>query len=279
MSDELPVGRLDVVGTPIGNLGDMTLRATEVLGRVDLIVCEDSRRTGRLLQHFGIAAPRLLVANDHTEKGIGDAVLQALGEGSEVALVSDAGMPAISDPGRDLVRQVIDAGFEVSVVPGPSAVSAALVVSGLATARFVMEGFLPRKGPERRARLGAIVAEQRTVVIFESPRRLKATLVDLAAVCGPQRSAAVARELTKLYEEIARGSLGELIDHFSGVVKGEVVLVLDGADEPPEPSDEAIDSGLVAAIEAGATRRDAVGLVAQSLGVSRNRVYERSLER
>lgn len=262
-----------LVGTPIGNLGDITGRATELLCSVDVVACEDTRRTGRLLQHLGARPRRLIVANEHTEARAAAQIMVELGQGVDVAMVSDAGMPGISDPGERVARAVIDAGHRVSVLPGASAPTAALVVSGLPSSRYVMEGFLPRKGRERAASIAALATEPRTSVILESPRRLGATLADLAAVCGEHRRAVVARELTKLHEEVARGTLGDLAQRFAEPPKGEIVIVLAGA-ERAEVDDASIVARLDAALEAGASKRDAVDQVAAELDVPRNRVYE-----
>ena len=204
-------GVLVLVGTPIGNLGDLTPRATEALRSADAICCEDTRRTGRLLQHAGVERPRLVVVNDHTEAREVPGVVARLSRGERVAVVSDAGMPGISDPGERLVRAAVAAGHGVEVVPGPSAALAALVTSGLPAGRFVFEGFLPRKGSGRTERLGAVASEPRTVVLYEAPHRLARTVADLVDACGPARRVAVARELTKLHEEVWRGSLGDAL--------------------------------------------------------------------
>ncbi len=270
-------GRLVLVATPIGNLGDLSPRAVETLADADLVCCEDTRRTGRLLVHAGVEASRLLRVDEHTEDRATEQVGRLLDEGRLVAVVTDAGTPGVSDPGERLVRSAVADGHEVSVVPGPCAAVAALVTSGLSTARFVFEGFLPRRGAERSRRLADIASERRTVVVYESPHRLEQTLSDLAAVCGPDRGAAVARELTKLHEEMVRGSLAELTTWAAGPVKGEVVIVVDGAPPAAEPSDGDLVSAVRVAMAAGASRRDAAGEVAESFGVGRRRVYELAL--
>ncbi|HET6664528.1 MAG TPA: 16S rRNA (cytidine(1402)-2'-O)-methyltransferase, partial [Acidimicrobiales bacterium] len=184
-------GVLVLVGTPIGNLGDLAPRAVDALRSADAICCEDTRRTGRLLQHAGVERPALVVVNEHTEVRQVSGVLARLGRGERVAVVSDAGMPGISDPGERLVRAAVAAGYPVEVVPGPSAAVAALVASGLATGRFVFEGFLPRKGSGRTERLAAVATEPRTVVLYEAPHRLARTVADLVDACGPDRRVAV----------------------------------------------------------------------------------------
>jgi 16S rRNA (cytidine1402-2'-O)-methyltransferase len=262
---------LHLVATPIGNLGDLAPRAIDVLGNVALVCCEDTRRTGRLLQHAGIRAARLAVCNEHTELSRIAEVLDTLLAGDDVALVTDAGTPGLSDPGERLVRATLDAGFRVSAVPGPAAAVMALVISGLPTSRYVFEGFLPRSGKERSNRLADVAAEQRTVVIYEAPHRIQRTLHDLADACGDDRHVAVARELTKLYETVTRGTLGT-ID--IGDPRGEYVIVLAGrasTDEPPD--DDTIRTALQAQLDAGATRRDAAAAVAAQLGVPKRTAY------
>ena len=268
-------GRLVLVGTPIGNLGDLTPRATETLAAADLVCCEDTRRTGRLLQHAGIRATALRVVNDHTEEGAVDEVLARLGRGETVAVVSDAGMPGISDPGERLVAAAAAAGFTIEVVPGPSAAVTALVASGLPAGRFAFEGFLPRKGSGRTGRLRAITGERRTVVLYEAPHRVARTLADLAEACGGDRRVVLARELTKLHEEHWRGTLAGAVARVAEVEpRGEYVLVLDGAPEPAETTDDDIVRALAAARELGASTRDAVAEVAAELGVAKRRVYD-----
>jgi len=264
-------GRLVLVGTPIGNLGDLSPRAVEALRTATLICCEDTRRTGRLLQHAGVPAPRLAVCNEHTEPARIAEVLATLGEGGDVAVVTDAGSPGISDPGERLVRAVIDAGFDVTTVPGPTALVTALVTSGLPTARFVFEGFLPRSGRARAERLADLAGERRTIIIYEAPHRVVRTLGDLAKAFGEDRPVVVARELTKLWETIVRGRLGD-ID--LGEPRGEYVLVIAGAQDPAgPPDDDAIRLALRAELAGGATTRDAATAVARRLGVPKRLVY------
>jgi 16S rRNA (cytidine1402-2'-O)-methyltransferase len=260
-----------LVATPIGNLADLPPRAVEVLSTVGLVCCEDTRRTGRLLQHAGIRAERLAVANEHTEVSRVADVLGMLEAGRDVAVVTDAGTPGISDPGEWLVRAAIDAGHRIAAVPGPAAAVVALTISGLPTARFVFEGFLPRSGRQRQQRLAEVASEQRTVVLYEAPHRVVRTLADLADACGVDRPIAVCRELTKLYEDVVRGNLGS-ID--IGEPRGEYVLVLGGA-TPVEPeSDEAtIRRAIEVELDAGATTRDASSAVSARLGVPKRTVY------
>lgn len=260
-----------LVATPIGNLGDLSPRAVDVLGHVGLICCEDTRRTGLLLQHAGVKAARLAVCNDHTELSRVNDVLSVLGDGRDVAIVSDAGTPGLSDPGERIVRAVLDAGYDVSAVPGPSAAIMALTISGLAADRFVFEGFIPRKGADRADRLGEIAAEHRTTVIYEAPHRVLRTLDDLREACGDDRQIVVARELTKLHEEVVRGPLGT-ID--IGGPRGEYVLVLDGAPVDDRPtSDDDVRATLRSELAAGSSTRDAAATVAKAVGRPKREVY------
>lgn len=268
-------GALVLVATPIGNLGDLSPRAVEALAEADAVACEDTRRTGRLLQHAGVRARTLLVVNDHTEVSRTEEVLDRLARGERVAVVSDAGTPGISDPGERLVRAALDAGHAVEVVPGPSAAVAALVTSGLPAGRFVFEGFLPRRGSARRGRLGALSTERRTIVLYEAPHRLAETLGDLAAAFGPERGVVVARELTKLHEERWRGTLaGAAAWAEAHPPRGEVSLVVAGAPEPAPPDDAQVVAALRERLDAGASTRDAVAEVAADLGVAKRRAYD-----
>ena len=271
-------GTLVVVATPIGNLGDLAPRALEVLRSADRILCEDTRRTRILLSASEIpGAGRLEALHDHNEAQRIPALLSALLGGELIALVSDAGTPGISDPGERLVAAAVASDVLVTTVPGPSALLAALVVSGLPTDRFVMEGFLPRKGTERADRLASLVAARRTAILYESPRRVPATIGDLAAVLDADRRLCVAREMTKLHEEVWRGTIGEALERYRGAeVRGEVVLVLGGAppSEVPEASDADIVGALREARAAGLSTRDAAAEVAVLLGIPRRRAYE-----
>jgi 16S rRNA (cytidine1402-2'-O)-methyltransferase len=268
-------GALVLVGTPIGNLGDLSPRAVDALRAADAVCCEDTRRTGRLLQQAGVGRRPLVVVNEHTEAREVDGVLARLARGERVALVSDAGMPGISDPGERLVRAVVAAGHRVEVVPGPSAAVAALVVSGLAAGRFVFEGFLPRRGAGRHERLAAVAGEPRTVVLYEAPHRLARTLADLVRACGGDRRVAVARELTKLHEQLWRGTLAAAATWAAAAPpRGEIVLVVDGAPAAPAPGDDAVAAALRAELAAGASPRDAARAVAARLGAPRRDTYE-----
>ena len=268
-------GRLVLVGTPIGNLGDLAPRAVEALASADLVCCEDTRRTGRLLQHAGVRAAALRVVNDHTEAAAVADVVDRLGRGEVVAVVSDAGMPGISDPGEQLVAAAVAAGAVVEVVPGPSAAITGLVASGLPAGRFAFEGFLPRKGSGRTERIAEVAGERRTVVLYEAPHRVARTLADLAAACGGERRVVLARELTKLHEETWRGTLAEAVAHVGAVEpRGEYVMVLDGAPAPAAVTDAEVRDALAAARAGGATTRDAVAEVVARLGVAKRRAYD-----
>ena len=281
MTERSGQGSLVLVATPIGNLGDLSPRASDVLGSADLVCCEDTRRTRQLLSAFGLASnPRRLVSlHGHNEASRVAEVLTWLAEGKTVAVVSDAGTPAISDPGRRLVAAVAEAGFTVTGVPGPSSVLAALSLSGLDSDRFCFEGFLPRKGSDRRRRLGVLATEERTTIVLEAPGRLAQTLRDLAEVSGP-RSVVVCRELTKRHEEIWRGTLVGALDAFADrELLGEVVVVLGGAEPPPRPDEEAITVAVVARLAAGDTPRQAADAVAAALGVARRVAYNVAIAR
>jgi 16S rRNA (cytidine1402-2'-O)-methyltransferase len=271
-----PSGILVLVATPIGNLGDLSPRAVEVLRDADVIAAEDTRRTRGLLTHAGVsAAGRLRAIHAHNERAGAQAIVDAVRAGQRVAYVTDAGMPGVSDPGELLVRACLDEGLAVEVVPGPSAVLTALVLSGFPTDRFVFEGFLPRRGSARRERIETMAGERRTTVLFEAPNRVLTTLSDLLAACGPLREVAVARELTKLYEEVWRGELSESVATVGAKEpRGEYVIVLGPAPAPPAASDEEIDAHVHAALTEGLSTRDAAARVARDLRVPRRRVYD-----
>lgn len=273
-------GSIVLVATPIGNLGDLSPRAVDTLAGAQVIYCEDTRHSRKLLTHAGITGPTLRSLHEHNEDDRVDQVLREVAAGRTVAVISDAGMPGISDPGSRLVAAAAGSGATISVVPGPSSVITALVVSGLSTDRFCFEGFLPRSGRDRRRRLEQLAGEERTTVLFEAPGRVAGTLGDLAESCGGSRRVAVARELTKLHEEIWRGSLDEA-QTWAGTatVRGEVVLVIEGA--PPQGSpvveDAEVRSAIAARLAAGERTRGAVDAVAAQLGIPRRRVYDLAL--
>lgn len=268
-------GRLVLVGTPIGNLGDLTPRAVEVLRAADVIAAEDTRRTRTLLTHAGIAARgRLVAVHEHNEEARATDLAARVADGAVVAVVTDAGMPGISDPGARLVTACVAAGLVVEVVPGPSAALTAVVVSGLPADRFTFEGFLPRKGAERSARLSEVATRVETTVLFEAPGRVAATLGDLAAVCGGERRVAIARELTKVHEEVHRATLSDAIRHVAEhPPRGEHVIVVAGAPAAAPATDEQVAAAARAELTKGASTRATADRVAEDLGVSRRRAY------
>jgi 16S rRNA (cytidine1402-2'-O)-methyltransferase len=270
-------GTLYVVATPLGHLGDLSPRAAEVLRHVALVAAEDTRRTRQLLTHIG-AAPAVVSYHAHSTSGREQAVIDALTGGQDVALVTDAGTPAVSDPGAELVRAAWAAGARVVPIPGPSAVTVALSASGLPADRYLFLGFLPRKGGDRRRLLKEAAASPWTVVLFEAPGRLAALLADLLAVAGPERRVVVARELTKVHEEFRAGTLAEQLTYWSeSTPRGEVTVVLgraERADATPRSEPEAPGRAAVRRLMAqGRTRRDIVRLLMEDHGVSRNEAY------
>ncbi len=268
-------GGLYIVGTPIGNLADMTLRALHVLAHADVIYCEDTRTSARLLQHYAIRA-RTLPFHEHNEDAERGRVIERLESGQRVALISDAGTPLIADPGFKLVRACAQKGLPVVAIPGPCALVAALCASGLATDQFTFAGFLPAKQAARRARLLELKGIAGTLVFYEAPQRAAQCLSDMAEVLGA-RQGVVARELTKLHEEIARGPLAELAATFAArEVKGEIVLVA-GPAEAAAASDEDIASRLKVALTS-MRLKDAAAAVADALGVPKSRVYDIGLK-
>lgn len=277
--DEAEAGALVLVATPLGNLGDLSPRALELFRRADVIYCEDTRHSRALFSANDVATGgRLESLHEHNEAAQSARIVERVSSGELVVVISDAGTPGISDPGSRAVAAVVAAGLRVSTVPGPSAVVAALSISGLATERFVMEGFLPRKAGEREERYDAWEREPRTIVFYESPQRLKATLAELAER-APDRRVAVARELTKLHEEVLRGTIAEVAGQLEGrEVLGEIVVVLEGAASAPRASDEAIVAALFEQWDEGASTRGAVDFVAEALAVSRRDVYRLALE-
>jgi 16S rRNA (cytidine1402-2'-O)-methyltransferase len=269
-------GTLFLVPTPIGNLKDLSPRAIEVIAAAALLCCEDTRRTRGLLTHAGIRAAAIAICNEHTEHAVCERVIGVLATGASVALVTDAGTPAMSDPGERLVRAVLEAGYEVSALPGPFAAVTALVASGLPTDRFVFEGFLARKGSDRAAQLERIATSPHTVVIYEAPHRIQRTLSDLAVVCGPDREVVVARELTKMFEQYHRGTLGEIA---IGEPRGEYVIVLHGAPAAVEEITELqIREELHTYLTDGWTTRDAVQAVVTEHRLPHRKVYALALE-
>lgn len=278
-------GRLYVVATPIGNLEDITLRALRVLREVELVLAEDTRRTKVLLAHHSIGT-KLGSLHAHTHESRVEALADELAQGRSYALVSDAGTPLVSDPGRELVAAAIARGVAVEALPGASAVLTALCVAGLPGDQFRFVGFLPRGGGKRRESLAAIAHDAAATVLFEAPGRLRETLTDLSKVCGPERRAAVCRELTKLHEEVARGTLAELLGHFDEAPRGEIALVLEGrprADAAPEAADEDsdaidIDTLLGARLAAGVPAKEVAKELATLLDIDKREAYRRVVD-
>lgn len=270
---------LYLCATPIGNLEDITLRVLRVLKEVDLIAAEDTRRTRKLLNHYDIRA-ELTSYHDHNRRSKGENLLEQLAAGRNVALVSDAGMPGISDPGEELVLEALSRGIPVVPLPGPSALITALVVSGLSAERFVFEGFLPRKNKDRTERLTELATEVRTIIFYEAPHRLLKTLEELLAHLG-DRPACAARELTKRYEEVRRGTIGQLLEHFSSQApKGEFVLVIGGysgsrktVKEGQEYRSLTPDEQVRVLTGEGMLPNEAIKKVARQMGVPRRELY------
>lgn len=271
-------GKLILISTPIGNLGDLPPRAVETMRACALICCEDTRHSGKLLSHAGVSGVRLAVANEHTEVARTDEVLGLLAAGRDVAVVTDAGTPGISDPGARLVRAAVEAGYVVSAVPGPAALVMALVISGFDSTRFVFEGFLPRSGRERSDRIAEVAAERRTIVLYEAPHRVERTVTDLAAVCGLSRRIALTRELTKLHEEVWRGTLADAAVHLAErAPRGEYVVVVEGAPLADAADDSTVLAALHMALATGADRRTAIATVMADTGAAKRRVYDLAL--
>jgi 16S rRNA (cytidine1402-2'-O)-methyltransferase len=269
-------GRLEVVATPIGNLSDLTARARECLAAADLIAAEDTRHTATLLQAIGVARP-LLSLHAHNESERAPQLLKRLEAGEVIALVSDAGTPLLSDPGFELVRCALAAGIEVRSIPGPSAITAALAVAGLPAGRFCFEGFLPARSRERRARLRELASESRTLVFFEAPHRITASLADLVAEFGAARTALIARELTKVHETLYRGTLGELAALGAtdkSLQRGEITLVIAGADAAERSVDREALKRTVALLREELSPGKAASLAARLTGARRSEAYE-----
>jgi 16S rRNA (cytidine1402-2'-O)-methyltransferase len=272
-------GVLYVVGTPIGNLEDMTFRAVRILQTVDVIAAEDTRHTGKLLQHFQITTSQIS-CHQHNIQSRLPVLLERLRAGQQLALVTDAGMPGISDPGFELIYACVAAGILVVPIPGPTAAITALSASGLPTDRFCFEGFLPVKGAERRERLAALQPEIRTMILYEAPHRLRQTLQDLAEALGVDRSIVVSRELTKRYETFWRGSLEAAIAHFATEdPRGEFTLVIAGAIIAPisPPTTDEVREALQQCLAQGVSRSQASKEVAKRLNLSRREVYQLAL--
>ena len=273
-------GKLYLVGTPIGNLEDMTFRAIKTLNQVDLIAAEDTRHTGKLLQHFQIKTPQISY-HDHSHQSRLETLLDYLAQGQDLALVSDAGMPGISDPGYELVQACLGQKIEVIPIPGVTALITALVASGLPTDRFIFEGFLPTKGKERRDRLEQLATETRTLLFYEAPHRLLETLIDLKLILGTNRLVVTGRELTKFHEEFWYGNLGEAVDYYQNTMqpKGEFTLVVAGQseDENLPPSELVLKAELAQLIAQGMSRSQASRHLAELTQLPRRQLYQLTL--
>jgi 16S rRNA (cytidine1402-2'-O)-methyltransferase len=278
MSNEVTAKTLYLVGTPIGNLGDMTMRGIQVLQDVDTIAAEDTRHTGKLLYHFQIKTPQISYHQHNEQQRIPELISQ-LQSGKSIALVTDAGMPGISDPGYLIVAACVAAGIRVIPIPGVTAVITAVSASGLPSDRFVFEGFLPVKGQERKDRLDSVSGEARTLVFYESPHRLRQTLADFGTTFGVDRQMAIGRELTKLHEEFWRGNVGDAIEHYIQTEpQGEYAIVVAGAPiDQPTLSNEAINRALIELMLAGTSRSQASKIVAEQISQSRRYIYQLAL--
>jgi 16S rRNA (cytidine1402-2'-O)-methyltransferase len=283
-SGEGPSGRILLAATPLGNAGDASMRLVQALQEADVVAAEDTRKLRALVSRLGIeVGGQVLSFYEGNESARVPELIERARSGAQVLVVTDAGMPSVSDPGFRLVREAHEAGVAMTTLPGPSAALAALVLSGLPVARFAFEGFLPRKAGERRRRLESLATEERTMVFFEAPHRLDASLADMVGVFGISRQAAVCRELTKTHEEVLRGELGELAKWAQGEVRGEITVVVDGAsqqdvrDAAGLASEEDVVSAVREAMAGGLSRKDAAASVAEAAGLSKRQVYEASI--
>ncbi len=278
MSNEIASNTLYLVGTPIGNLEDMTMRGIKVLQEVDLIAAEDTRHTGKLLHHFQIKTPQISY-HQHNERERIPELIDRLQSGKSIALVTDAGMPGISDPGYSIVAAAVAAGIRVIPIPGVTAVITAVSASGLPSDRFIFEGFLPAKGQERKERLESVAGDPHTLVFYESPHRLRQTLADFATTFGTDRQIVLARELTKLHEQFWRGEIGAAIEYYTQVEpQGEFAIVVAGAAVSyPTLSDEAIATALIELMLQDTSRSQASRIVAEQIAQSRRYVYQLAL--
>ena len=263
---------LYLISTPIGNLSEFSPRALEIVGEADYVACEDTRNSSLLLSHYQIKKPTIS-CHEHNEEEAATKIIALLKEGKKIVYMSDAGYPGISDPGERLVKRAIAEGIKVSVVSGPSAFIAALVISGLPTNHFHFEGFLPAKESEKTARLNQLSKYEDTLIFYEAPHRIVKTLVAMAATLG-DRKATLTRELTKAHEEVIRGSLVELALLPEETLKGEMVIVVEGATQKKEIDDQTIAFALKDALEYGRSSKEAIASVSESLGVKKNRVYD-----
>jgi 16S rRNA (cytidine1402-2'-O)-methyltransferase len=274
------VGKLYICGTPIGNLEDVSIRLLKTLRRVDYIACEDTRQTLKLLNHYKIKS-RLVSYHEHSDKHKEDFLLQELQAGKDMALVSDAGMPAISDPGQQLIKRAWEEGIEMEVIPGPSALTAAVAASGVDCSTFVFAGFLPNRSPKRKQYLAALINEQRPVICYEAPHRLLSALEDIEAELGSEREIVVARELTKVHQEIVRGQVDQIREKFSLTApRGEICLIIAGKTETDQAKDlEAIMAEVEDLIEKGLTKKEAFKMKASEYHLQKSTIYNYYVEK
>ncbi|MDD2510543.1 MAG: 16S rRNA (cytidine(1402)-2'-O)-methyltransferase [Syntrophomonas sp.] len=271
----MKTGKLYICGTPIGNLEDVSIRLLKTLRKVDLIACEDTRMTIKLLNRYKIKT-RMISYHEHSKREKEDYLIDQLLQGQNIALVSDAGMPTISDPGRELIKRSWSAGIELEVIPGPSALTAALALSGMDTSAFLFLGFLSPRRSRRREELGQLQSEKKTIILYEAPHRLRESLADIAEIMGNERKLAIARELTKKHEEIRRGTAGELLEHFSSSPpRGEICLLIAPAKEKPAEKDwDLIIAQTEALISLGMDKKEAFKMKANEYGIKKNELYK-----
>ena len=268
------MGKLYICATPIGNLEDATIRLLKTLRQVDMIACEDTRHTLKLLNRYKIKK-QLISYHEHSKPEKEDYIIELLREGKDIALVSDAGMPAISDPGENLVKKAISAGIDLEVIPGPSALIAALAISGMDTTAFVFEGFLPSRSSQRRERLEKLKEETRTIILYEAPHRLLACLKDIELILGEERQLAIARELTKVYEEVKRGSVTELYEYYSlNPPRGEISIIIEGKEVVVEAKSlTEIIREVEELLEQGMDKKEAFKTKAREYGIKKSMLY------
>ena len=276
----METGKLYICGTPIGNLDDVSIRLLKTLRKVDLIACEDTRITIKLLNRFKIKT-RMISYHEHSKREKEDYLIAQLLQGQNIALVSDAGMPTISDPGEELIRRALQTGIQLEVIPGPSALIAALALSGMDTSAFTFAGFLPQRRSRRREELEQLQSEQKTIILYEAPHRLRECLLDIVEIMGAERKLAIARELTKKHEEIRRGTAGELLHHFSASPpRGEICLLIAPAeDKAAETNWELIIAETEELINLGMDKKEAFKIKAKNYGIKKNELYKYFVEK
>ena len=276
----METGKLYICGTPIGNLDDVSIRLLKTLRKVDLIACEDTRITIKLLNRFKIKT-RMISYHEHSKREKEDYLIAQLLQGQNIALVSDAGMPTISDPGEELIRRALQTGIPLEVIPGPSALTAALALSGMDTSAFTFAGFLPHRRSRRRGELEQLQSEQKTIILYEAPHRLRECLLDIVEIMGAERKLAIARELTKKHEEVRRGTAGELLHHFSSSPpRGEIcLLIAPSEDKAAETNWELIIAETEELINLGMDKKEAFKIKAKDYGIKKNELYKYFVEK